>query len=282
VVELAADNLAALPAEWADKSFGIAAPASVYARFWLVMSLAQLGRFDEAAEPSAEAIQIAEWTQRAFPAGLAHWASSTRCLLQGDWAKARTIIAQWLGGLAVDIAIQRVSAIAAAAWALAQLGDTTEALGRLREAEGLLERMAAQGFLYQRGWDYVSLGRACLVIDQPREAQRLGDRAVEASRRHAGFAAHARHLLGDVATHPDRFDAQRGEDHYRQALALAGARGMRPLVAHCHLGLGQLYVRTGRRDGAQGYLATAATLYREMGMSFYLAQAEAAVAEAER
>ena len=73
-------------------------------------------------------------------------------------------------------------------------------------------------------------------------------------RRHPGFAAHALHLLGDIATHPDRFDAERGEAHYRKALALAEPRGMRPLVAHCHLGLGRLYRRTGKGEQAQEHL----------------------------
>ena len=41
---------------------------------------------------------------------------------------------------------------------------------------------------------------------------------------------------------------------------------MRPLVAHCHLGLGKLYRRTGKRDEAQEHLTTATTMYREMGM----------------
>jgi hypothetical protein len=44
-----------------------------------------------------------------------------------------------------------------------------------------------------------------------------------------------------------RFDAESGEAHYRKALALAEPRGMRPLVAHCHLGLGKLYRRIGER-----------------------------------
>jgi len=50
---------------------------------------------------------------------------------------------------------------------------------------------------------------------------------------------------------------------------------MRPLVAHCHLGLGKLYRRTGRHEQAQEHLAIATTMYREMGMRFYLQQAEA-------
>jgi hypothetical protein len=49
---------------------------------------------------------------------------------------------------------------------------------------------------------------------------------------------------------------------------------MRPLVAHCHLGLGKLYRRTGDRSKAQEHLTTATTMYREMGMGFYFTQAE--------
>jgi len=50
---------------------------------------------------------------------------------------------------------------------------------------------------------------------------------------------------------------------------------MRPLIAHCHLGLDKLYRCTGKRDQAQEHLTTATTMYREMDMRFYLEQAEA-------
>jgi hypothetical protein len=49
---------------------------------------------------------------------------------------------------------------------------------------------------------------------------------------------------------------------------------MRPLVAHCHLGLGKLHRRTGKRQEAHEHLTTATTMFREMSMGFYLAQAE--------
>jgi len=65
------------------------------------------------------------------------------------------------------------------------------------------------------------------------------------------------------------------ETHHRQALAFASELGMRPLVAHCHLGLGKLYRRTGKPEQAREHLATATTMYREMDMRFYLKQAEA-------
>jgi uncharacterized protein HemY len=57
---------------------------------------------------------------------------------------------------------------------------------------------------------------------------------------------------------------------------------MRPLVAHCHLGLGKLYRRTGQRDQAQERLTTAMTTYREMGMTYWLAQAEAEIKDTAR
>ena len=123
------------------------------------------------------------------------------------------------------------------------------------------------------------LGRAGLVLGRLDEARRLGGRALEFSPSASGRSAHAQHLLGDIATHPDQFDAEHGEAHYRKALALAEPRGMRPLAAHCHLGLGKLYRRTGQREQAREHLTLATTMYREMDMRFWLEQAEAELRE---
>jgi hypothetical protein len=54
---------------------------------------------------------------------------------------------------------------------------------------------------------------------------------------------------------------------------------MRPLIAHCHFGLGKLYRRTSTREKPQEHFATAATMYREMEMRFWLEQAEAEMRE---
>jgi tetratricopeptide (TPR) repeat protein len=275
-VALATDNLAVLPPAWAAENLGAAAPTSVLDRVWLVMCLAELGRFAEAGEHEAEAIRLAEPTQHAYTVGQAYRAASTLRLLEGDWAKACALVER---GIAVartgNVALLLPWMLAASAWVLAQLGEANRALNRLRESEQLLERQAAKGIVASRPRAYHALGRACLVLGRLDEARRLAERAIELSPGHQGFMAHALHLAGDLGTQRERFDAEGAEAHYRQAMMLAEPRGMRPLVAHCHRGLATLYQRTGRRQDAQERLTTAATMYREMGMRFWLEQADA-------
>ena len=69
-------------------------------------------------------------------------------------------------------------------------------------------------------------------------------------------------------THHDRPDVATAEAHYGAAVALAAELGTRPLVAHCHLGLGKLYRRTGKREQAQQHLGAVTTMHRETDMRF--------------
>jgi hypothetical protein len=95
-----------------------------------------------------------------------------------------------------------------------------------------------------------------------------------------GSVARALRLLGVIATERDAAACRQAGSHQEgavllgQALALATELGMRPLVAHCHLGLGKLYRRSGDGAKAEEHLATARAMYREMDMAFYLAQAD--------
>jgi hypothetical protein len=90
---------------------------------------------------------------------------------------------------------------------------------------------------------------------------------------------HALHQLGVVHAYADPPDATHAEAHYQQALALAEELGMRPFVAHCHLGLGRLYHQTGRGEQARAALYTAIELYCAMDMTFWLPQAESILAQ---
>ena len=96
MIELATGNLAALPADWVYETFGLRGPPSVWDRTWLTMSLAELGRFAEAAKYEAEAIRLAEPTQHAYTICLAHFGAGMLHLLKGDWAQARLPIERWI------------------------------------------------------------------------------------------------------------------------------------------------------------------------------------------
>ncbi len=269
VIELMMDNLAALPAGSSYETFGAAMPLSIYDRYLLIRGLAQLGRFNEAVQYKTEALRLAEPTRHAYPVGMAHLAASWLYLVKGDWTQARTLIDQGLAAYRTgNVVLNLPHAVAASAWALAQVGAAGEALARLREGEQLLEREGTRGIVGLHGEACYALGRAALRLDQVDEARSLGDRALAYSASQRGFAAQAHQLLGDVATHPEQFDPGRGEDHYRSALALAGPGAMRPLIAHCHLGLGKLYRRTGPGEAAHEHMTIATTMYRELGMTY--------------
>ena len=176
-----------------------------------------------------------------------------------------------------NVIVNLRNAVASSAWILAQFGETGTAVARLREGEQLVQAATDRGSVAHSSSVYHPLGRACLLLGRLDEALHLGTRAGESSAPRPGFEAHAQHLLGDIASHPERFDPGTAEAHYRHALLLAEPRGMRPLVAHCHLGLGKLCARTGKREQAREYLTTATTMYREMDMRFWLEQAEAEI-----
>jgi tetratricopeptide (TPR) repeat protein len=106
-------------------------------------------------------------------------------------------------------------------------------------------------------------------------------RALDLARTHQerGHEAWILPLLGDIAAHCIPPEVMHAETYYRQALSLAEELGMRPLLAHCHRGLGTLYVTTGQREQACAELSTAIALYRAMDMTFWLPQTEATLAQ---
>jgi len=278
VVELATGNLAALPDDWIYKYLGRPAPPSIFDRFYLVMSLAEVGKLKEAAARAAEAIRLTEPMQQQHwnSVGLAYYATAALQVAEGDWAKARLAIQRALEVFRTgNIVIMHRYSVAAFCRILAEAGEATDALIQLQEGERLLEHHTASGIFGHRGDAYHSLGRAGLLLGRLDDARRFAQCAIESSSQQQGCTAHTLHLIGDIVTHPSRLDAESSESLYYRALGLAEPRGMRPLVAHCHAGLAKLYHRTGKHEQAQEHLTTATTMYREMGMTYWLEKAQA-------
>jgi tetratricopeptide (TPR) repeat protein len=124
------------------------------------------------------------------------------------------------------------------------------------------------------------LSEAYLLAGRLQEAHQRAAQAADLARQYQqrGTQAWALWLLGESTARQACLEIEPAASHYRQALALAEELGMRPLVAHCHHGLGRLYSTLGRQEQVWTALSTAMTMYRAMAMTLWLPQAEAALA----
>ena len=170
-------------------------------------------------------------------------------------------------------------------WMATALGATYTLGGRVADAVPLLtqamEQTHATAMVAFQALCCLSLGQAHLLAGRVEEAHTLAEGVLAQARTHQerGNEAYALHLLGAIAAHRDPPESEQAGVHYRQALTLADELDMRPLVAHCHRGLGRLYAQLGQQEQARIALSTAIEMYRAMEMTFWLPETEAALAQ---
>jgi tetratricopeptide (TPR) repeat protein len=249
---------------------------------WLALTLSALGAFAEGRHHGEEALRLATLEGREGMLIIAHRCLGLLYLAQGDLEHAIQVLEP---GLALCRASGR--ARGSLRGMLAGLGSAYALQGRIAEGRALLEeainesnrRGELQGLPGWVAW----LSEVCRLAGHGNKAWQHARQALDLARQHKerGNEAFALHQLGVVHAHADPPEAAQAEAHYQQALALAEALGMRPLVSHCHLGLGTLYTKMGRRKQARGELSTAIELYRAMEMTFWLPEAEALLAQVE-
>jgi class 3 adenylate cyclase/tetratricopeptide (TPR) repeat protein len=266
--------LSAKPSLLAAPGVGI-----VFARNWQIMCLAEVGEFSEGTTLGEESRRIAERADNPFSLMSTFLAIGSLALFRGDLPDAIPLLkrAVALGREgAFHLLIPQASSALGAAYVLA--GEGTAGLALLREA---IEQAALRNLNLSR--ISTRLGAACLAAGLRAEAIEHAQRALDLSRanQEQGHEVYALHLLGEIASYHESADLRAAGLKYFEALGLGEKLGMRPLVAHCHLGLGKLYRRTGKREQAQAqeHLTTATTMYREMDMRFWLEQAEAEMRE---
>jgi predicted ATPase len=251
---------------------------AVTSRVFLVWCHAELGTFAEGRTLGDEGLRIAEGAAHPPSLMLALWGIGQLALRQGDLLRALPVLERAVGlceELELPAYFPGVAAALGAAYALG--GRVANAVSLLTRA---LEQTTATESVYQ-AFCCLSLGEAQMLASRMEEAQALAERTLTLAREHQerGNQAYALRLLGDIAARHEPPQSDQAGDYYRQALALAEELGMRPLVAHCHLGLGKFYARSGRRAEAHAELSAAVELYRAMEMTFWLPQAEAVLAE---
>jgi tetratricopeptide (TPR) repeat protein len=280
-IDCCGQTVAALDGERRRERFGSVFLPAVQSRVQLAVCHAELGMFREGSALGEEGLRIAEAVAHPGSLMLAYYGIGMLALRQGALARALPLLEQAVGRC------QDADLPAYFSWLGAPLGAAYTMAGRIVDAVSLLtqamERAIATEMVVTQAFCGLLLGEAHLLAGSLDEAHALAQRAFQLSQQHQerGNEAYALHLLGDIAAHRDPPESEQAEAHYRQAFALAEELGMRPLAAHCHRGLGMLYLKLGKGVQAHPELSAAIDLYRAMDMTFWLPQTEAALAQVE-
>jgi class 3 adenylate cyclase/tetratricopeptide (TPR) repeat protein len=245
---------------------------------WQALALSSLGRFAEARSHVQEALRIGESVDHPFTVAEALTGAGSLSLAQGDLGpaidaleRARVLIQAWN--------LQPWAVLARLGYAFALSGRPLEARDLLEEAARSATTMSSMGL--ERAIQLAWLGEAYLLEGRLDDAWQRAQEATSLARQHGerSHEAWSLRLLGLILSGRASPDVETAEGYYRQALALAGELGMRPLAAHCHFHLGRLFRATNRQERAREHLVTATRLYREMDMGLWLTRVEAEVRE---
>ena len=257
------------PSGWPTE-FGLAELSMYY----VAQPLIELGRFDEALAAASHALDFAQRVDRPFALAGSYAAIGRTHLMRGRFADAAAAL---LRGLEVcqrwEFSIHRPGLSAALGYAYALAGRVSEALPILRGAVDESDRL---GNVSGQAWRLAVLGEVLLLAGKRDEASARADHALEQSRHrgergHEAWALRAQAEVAATRPSPGRKEAR---DRFQDALALAGALEMRPLQARCHLGLATLHHADGARDEAAASRVRAMEMFQDMGMQFWLSQAQ--------
>lgn len=263
-----------LKGELGRERFGLAGFPAVMSRWLLASSLAERGEFAEGLVHGREALRIGDEVRHPYSLILACWGPALLHILKGELIdagihleRARALCRDWNVAFFAPVTAGFLGYV----WVLS--GRIGEGLSALQQGTKDLE---SSGLALFHSRLTVWLGEAYLRIGQFEDAVAQGERALALTRERGepGVEAWALWLLGEIASRRDPPDFGQGEREYRRALALAEDLGMRPLVAHCHLGLGRLEQRFGDRAKAEEHLTLVVAMYQEMDMRLWLAYVE--------
>ncbi len=264
-------------AERRHERFGTAAVLSVICRSHLTQCLAATGRFAEGRRLGEEGVRLGEEAEH--PTSLIHMLCSLGMLhlLQGDSERAIAILERSLELCAsanIQVYVPMVASRLGSAYAQARRIE--EALPRLEQG---VESSAAASRAAFLALNTVSLAEGYLFLNRVEEARLSAERALDLARQYKerGHQAWTLKLLGDIAMHESGRDPAGAAAHYGAALALSGELRMRPLAAHCRIGMARVHAAERALDRARAEAAAARAEYEAMAMDFWREHAAAAL-----
>ena len=252
----------------------------VFARVYLGWSLGELGYFRDAAVALEEAVQLAAECRSDFSQSFAAFGAGYLCFVRGDGLRETIPLLERSVVLCRDKDIYILLPFVASTfgWVLARMGQIREGIELVEEA---MQAAVSSRVMIGRSWTLALASEVYLLAGRTDEAITNARGALDLARaqEERGFEAWSLQVLGSNYLHGHPRNVMEAGKSFQESMALAEELGMRPLVAHCHLGLGELDAKTERRDEAREHLRAAATMYRAMDMQFWLEQAEVEMKE---
>jgi tetratricopeptide (TPR) repeat protein len=252
---------------------------SVLARGGLAISLAEIGAFDEALKVGEEGLRLAEEGTAAADLALALMGIGRPYLRRGDVSKAEPLFER-------AVHICRTFELSHYLVSVAPALAATQILaGRPRLAIDLLQpvkELAEKGSMFSvYAFTVATLSEAMFRVGDEDRALDLAQLALNfaRTRQHRGFEAWTLRLLGEITMRRKMVDLDVSKALFREALSAANECGMWPLIAHCHLGLSNVFCRSRNLSEARGHQRIAANLYRRLGMQFLLWRREMEIAD---
>jgi DNA-binding NtrC family response regulator/tetratricopeptide (TPR) repeat protein len=255
----------ALAGELVYERFGEPSVLSVHARAWMATALAEVGRFTEARTVAEESIRIAETAKNDFSLAQAYNGLGQVYLRQGHLVDAERLFERAVS-LCREGNFHLLLPIAAGG-----LGTVFVLSERVEEGLPLLElavqACVSKGLVGGCAMHQTRLGYGQLLATRA-HARETAARALDAARAHGerGHEAWALYVLGEITARDGTADHAMAVRHYGDALTLARALHMQPLIAHCHGRLGRLCRLTERLDEAREHMLRATTMFEEMDM----------------
>ncbi|MGE5259147.1 MAG: ATP-binding protein [Hyphomicrobiales bacterium] len=253
-----------LTGEAAYLHHGLSSFPGAFGRGLLALGMAELGDFDQIEELRQEALEIAERVEDAFTLSSTDTFIGLAYLRHGELEVALPLLEKG-HQMCLLSKMQFLRAFTAGA-----LGQAYLLAEEPRRALDVLEE-TTRPEIFERGvWTvypltiladaYRAAGEDALALATASRALALADE-VQAR----GFETWAMWVMARIHADGDR--PEEAEDWYRRTLQRASHLLMRPLVAHCHQGLGKLFLRLGDETKARSGLDAARDLYRSLRMA---------------
>jgi tetratricopeptide (TPR) repeat protein len=238
----------------------------------------QLGHFDSGDKLLERALSFAQEINHRATLGAGQFAYGCLLAIKGDGGKAIRILKQAIK----DLEESQTMLFVGLAWtwlgyAYWLTGDYRTALEFTQKG---LKIQADLGLFFQSNCHWCC-SLAHFGLGNLEEAGLQAEQALKCSlaNNEKQFQGMSRNLLGRVLTKVNPGQIEAAEEHIRQGISLLEELGALPFSGVGYLWLGEIYAESGRKEAAMVNLKKAETLFREMGMDYWLDKAQEALAK---